>query len=97
MKIVIEARDNNKTRPDTQHKSFAVFVSACQNKEVTDGPMDGPTDQRTDGPTHPLIIWLTGSYFFLIHINKASRQFQQKNDTCYPHDDTITQLRSIPS
>ena len=51
MKIFIEAWDDNKTRPDTQHKSFPVFVSACQNKEVADGPMDGPTDQLTDGLT----------------------------------------------
>ena len=78
MKIFIEAWDNNKTRPDTRHKLFAVFVSACQNKEVTDKPMDGLTDRWTDGPTHPLIIWLTGLYFFLIHINSASQQFQQK-------------------
>ena len=45
-----------KTRPDTRHKSFAVFVSARQKKRLptdqrTDGPTDGPTDRRTDGRT----------------------------------------------
>ena len=45
-------RKNKETRPDTRHKSFAVFVSARQKKRLR---TDRPTDQRTDGPTHPLI------------------------------------------
>ena len=35
------------TRPDTQHKLFAVIVSACQKKR--------PTDGRTDRRIHPLL------------------------------------------
>ena len=34
-------------------------------KEVTDAPTNGPTDRRTDGPTHPLIeSWLTTKKLF---------------------------------
>ena len=36
-----------KTRSNTQHTSFAIFVSARQKKEITDGQMD----RRTDGQT----------------------------------------------
>ena len=52
------------TRPDTRHKSFAVFVSVRREKafqtdgrtnQPTNGRMDGWTDGRTDGWTHPLI------------------------------------------
>ena len=40
--------------------SFALFVSARQKKEVTDGPTDGWTDGRTYQRTHPHIeLWLT--------------------------------------
>ena len=44
------------TRPDPRHKSFAVCVSARQEKALqtdrpTDRPTDGPTNQRTDQPT----------------------------------------------
>ena len=44
----------------TRNKSFAVFVSVRQKKEVTDGRTDRPTDGPIDGRTHPLIeSWLT--------------------------------------
>ena len=45
------------TRPDTRHKSFAVFVSARRQSGYgrtdrrTDGPTDRPTDRPTDGHT----------------------------------------------
>ena len=45
----------SKTRPDTRHKSFAVFVFCPPKKEDTDPwtdvRTDGPTDVRTDGQT----------------------------------------------
>ena len=51
-------RKATSTRPDTRHKSFAVFVSARRQSGY--GRTDGPTDGPTDGRTHPLIeSWLT--------------------------------------
>ena len=46
-------KDNSeamKTRPNAWHKSFAIFVSACQ-KEVTYGQTNRQTDGQTDGRT----------------------------------------------
>ena len=40
------------TRPDTRHKSFAVFVSALHKKSVTEGPTDKRTHGRTDTPSY---------------------------------------------
>ena len=48
------------TRPDTQHKLFAVIVSACQKKRPTDGQTDTPSlrattnreESKTDGRFH---------------------------------------------
>ena len=40
-----------KTRPDTRHKLFAVFVSARREKAFqTDRLTDRPTDRRTNQP-----------------------------------------------
>ena len=51
-----DAKTHLKTRRGMRHKSYAVFFSARWKKEVT----NGPTDQRTNGQTHPLIeLWLT--------------------------------------
>ena len=40
--------EKKKTRLNTWHKSFAVFVSARQKRKL---PTDGPTDRRTNGRT----------------------------------------------
>ena len=40
------------TRPDTQHKLFAVIVSACQKKR----PTDGRTDRRIHSLLEPQLI-----------------------------------------
>ena len=44
-------QDTDKTRPDTGHKSFAVFVSARQKKVVTNPRTDG----RMDTPSYRVV------------------------------------------
>ena len=63
VKNILKFLRQQETKADTQHKLFAIFVSACRKKRSrTDQQTDGPTNRRINGLTDGWTPSLTESW-----------------------------------